>query len=106
MQNFFGSLGGIAAGTLYYPLGQNDGKLPHVDLMDVGKVRVCVREENEGFTKHSNCKKIIASFLSATLQAVAAILVNPEPHAGKTYNLVGEYQSGSFIVRRTISLRA
>jgi hypothetical protein len=38
-QNFFGSLGGISEGTLYYPLGQADGKLPHVDLQDVGKVR-------------------------------------------------------------------
>lgn len=25
-------------------------------------------------------------------------MANPEPHAGKTYNLIGEYQSGSFIV--------
>lgn len=34
-QNFYGSFRGIQNGTLYYPL--EDGKLTHVDFMDVGK---------------------------------------------------------------------
>ncbi len=65
-QNMFGSLAGIQAGTLYYPLALN-GVLAHVDLEDVGK-------------------------------CAAAILANPEPHANKTYNLIGEYQAGNQIV--------
>eukprot|EP00043_Microstomoeca_roanoka_P017128 m.177611 g.177611 ORF g.177611 m.177611 type:complete len:312 (+) comp16575_c0_seq2:2081-3016(+) len=65
-QNMLASLAGIAAGTLYYPLGKNEGYMPHVDLADVGKV-------------------------------AAMIMVDPEPHANKTYNLVGEYQQGNQI---------
>ncbi|EGD82948.1 hypothetical protein PTSG_12041 [Salpingoeca rosetta] len=37
-QNMLASLAGIAEGQLYYPLGKNEGYLPHVDLKDVGKI--------------------------------------------------------------------
>ena len=36
-QNFYGSLAGIQAGTLYFPLGER-GRLGHVDFNDVGRV--------------------------------------------------------------------
>ncbi len=36
-QNFYGSLAGIQAGQLYYPLAA--GRMPHVDFNDVAKVR-------------------------------------------------------------------
>ena len=39
-QNLLASLAGIAEDTLYYPLGKNEGFLPHVDLADIGKVRL------------------------------------------------------------------
>ena len=42
-QNFYGSLQGIMADqSLYYPLGDgsDEGKVAHVDLNDVGEVRI------------------------------------------------------------------
>ncbi|EDQ88363.1 uncharacterized protein MONBRDRAFT_26452 [Monosiga brevicollis MX1] len=69
-QNFFGSLGSMASGTLYYPLGSGGaaGAIPHIDLEDIGEI-------------------------------VAKLLVDPEEHGGRTYNLIGEYQAGNQIVR-------
>jgi len=63
-QNFYGSLGSIAEGTLYYPLAGE--KMGHVDLNDVG-------------------------------ECAAQIMMDPEPHANKIYNMVGEYQAGNQI---------
>ena len=37
-QNFYASIPGIRKGMLYYPL--EDGALTHVDMEDVGKVRI------------------------------------------------------------------
>lgn len=65
-QNLLASLAGIAEDTLYYPLGKNEGFLPHVDLADIGKIG-------------------------------AKILVEPEPHANQTYNVIGEYHQGNQI---------
>jgi hypothetical protein len=39
---------------------------------------------------------------STRLQIIAKLLVKPEPHAGKTYNLIGEYQAGNQIVRHPV----
>eukprot|EP00042_Codosiga_hollandica_P040841 m.357095 g.357095 ORF g.357095 m.357095 type:complete len:310 (-) comp55965_c0_seq1:296-1225(-) len=72
-QNFYGSLAGIQAGTLYYPIGLL-GKMAHVDLGDVAR-------------------------------CIARILINPEPHAGKVYTLIGEIQAGNQIAAQ-IAMKA
>ena len=74
-------------------MGHADGgKLPHVDLEDVGRVRIVPTV----LDRTTFCNRYLTLY-----QCIANIMVNPEPHGGKTYNLIGEYQSGSFIVNRT-----
>ena len=48
---------------------------------------------------------IITRGLRLVMVLIAAVLANPDAHAGKTYNLIGEYQSGPQIVRVDFACR-
>lgn len=67
-QNFYGSYVGMKSGTLYYPLGNGNEK---------------------GRLAHVDFHDVG--------RAIAHVLVSPERHAGKIYNLIGEYQAGNQI---------
>jgi len=67
-QNFYGSYMGMKAGSLYYPLGHGTEK---------------------GRLAHVDFHDVG--------KVIACILANPEPHANKVYNLIGEYHAGNQI---------
>eukprot|EP00055_Hartaetosiga_balthica_P014177 m.76417 g.76417 ORF g.76417 m.76417 type:complete len:310 (+) comp8515_c1_seq1:2722-3651(+) len=49
-QNIYGMISSLQQGVLYYPLGKNQGFMPHVDLADIGKVvgRIAADPEQHG----------------------------------------------------------
>lgn len=73
-QNLYGCLSGISSGTFYYPMG--DGHGGKMAHVDIADIG----------------------------KVIAHIMLEPEKHANKTYNLIGEYHSGTQVAS-AISMR-